>query len=169
MTKIYIPRRSEALDEAFFARPSESVARDLLGRTLVRERNGATLYAKIQELAVWDGDKNHMRKETLSAPGTLIVFTSYAQKVFGISTDDIGKPSCVILRAATVGDKKGIGEYVEGTGMISEALDIDKDYNGLPLRHSPLWIGGQSVDENEILIRIKSKLPKNCKGYFYIK
>ena len=172
MTRIYMPKKTEELPESFFARNSESVAKDLLGRTLVRKREGEKNFiASIREIAAWEGDAMASRYEgILNAPGTIFIPIQYGKPIFGLATDAIGKPSCVTLISAIVGNKKEGGELIKGPGNLSKALAIDKDsFDGLPLRLSPLWISGQPVESERILKRNKSNVPDNCIGYFYFR
>ncbi len=168
---IYIPKRSERLSELFFARDVITVAKDLLGRTLVRERpRGATLYAKICEVAAYEGNTEESMTEGASyAPGTLSISTKYGKRLLDIATDRTGKQSCITLIAGLVGDKRGVRELVQGPGKLTAALEIDKDLDGLLLRDSPLWIGGQAIEEEEILERRLANTPFNCKGYYYFR
>jgi len=52
---------------------------------------------------------------------------------------------------------------------ISEALEIDRSYDGEPLNFGNVWIGGNSVDHLQIQKRSKSNIPENCQGYFYFR
>ena len=171
ISEVYI-RRTEALQEDFFARHADVVAKDLLGKTLVRERqNAATLYAIISEVASFEGSQeDSMTEGALYAPGTLVVSTKHGKKMLDIATYQICKPSCVTLISAVIGDQRGVREVVEGPGNLTKVLEIDKDsFHGLPIRLSPIWIGGQAVEEDRIVKRNKSNVPRNCKGYFYFK
>ena len=167
--EIIIPKLATKVDRKFFARGAEEVAKDLLGRTLVRERgNQARFYARLTEVAPWDGSDT-MVKETLYAPGTFLVLTRYAKEVFGVATEETGVPSCVTFISAAIGDRQGFREYAEGPGNLAEVLEIEKELDGVPIDFSPIWIGGESVNEDKIHQRKPSKLPAGCKGYFYFK
>jgi len=168
---LYIPKPSERLSERFFARDAITVAKDLLGRTLVRERpRGATLYARICEVAAYEGNtEESMTEGALYAPGTLCISTKYGKRLLDIATDKKGKQSCVTLIAALVGDKRGVRELVQGPGKLTASLEIDKDLDGMLLKDSPLWIGGNTIEEQRILERMLSDVPFNCKGYYYFR
>ena len=171
MSKIYIPKRTEELQEEFFARNSESVAKDLLGRTLVRERKRKKdLYASIREISAYEGQSSSMTKGVLYTPGTLIVSTKYGRNLLDISTQKIGDSSCITLISAIVGERGEEGELVKGPGNLTKALEIDKDsFDGWLLTLSPLWIGGQTIENDRVIKRNKSNMPSNCVGYFYFK
>jgi len=167
--EMIIPRLTTKIDRKFFAREAEEVARDLLGRTLVRERgNKSSLYARLTEVAPWD-ESNSMVKETLYAPGTFLVLTRYAKKVFGVATEEIGVPSCVTFISAAIGDRRGFREYAKGPGNLSKVLEVEKELDGVPIDFSPMWIGGESVSNDRIHQRKPSRLPAGCMGYFYFK
>ena len=167
--EIIVPNLATKVDRKFFARGAEEVARDLLGRTLVREQgNQARFYARLTEVAPWDG-RDTMAKETLYAPGTFLVLTRYAKKVFGVATEKTGVPSCVTFISAAIGNRGGFREYVEGPGNLAKVLEIEKELDGVPIDFSPMWIGGVPVDDNRIHQRKPLKLPAGCKGYFYFK
>ena len=165
--EIIIPKLSTKVNRKFFARGAEEVARDLLGRTLVRESK-TLLYARLTEVAPWE-ESDLMAKETLYAPGTFLVLTRYAKKVLGVATEETGVPSCVTLISAAIRDRRGFREYVEGPGNLARALEVEKELDGVPIDFSPMWIGGESVDENRIHYKKPLKLPAGCKGYFYFK
>ena len=87
-----------------------------------------------------------------------------------ISTDRICRPSCITLVGAILLDRVGKEKkMVQGPGNLACALDIDKDYNGLPIEISPVWIAGEPIEKSRILSRQLSGLPENCRGYFYFR
>ena len=91
----------------------------------------------------------------------------YGKHLLDIATDKTAKPSCITLVAAELYDGRGFRERLQGPGNLTEALEIDKDEDGLPLRVASFWIGGKPVSENQILRRRLSTVPRNCKGFFY--
>ncbi len=166
---LYISSEKSKLDRSFFARPAEDVAKDLLGRIIVRERpSRATLYGRIQNVAAWEGKKG-MVKDSLGAPGALMVFTSFGKRMFGIATNDIGLYSCVTFLGAPVGDKAGLREYADGPSKLAVALEIDTKLNGVPIDFGPVWIGGEAVDSKIIRKSNPSTMPENCRGTFYFR
>jgi len=167
-SQVIIPKPSTRLDRDFFARDARTVAKDLLGRILVRDRpNRATLYSSLFKIAAWEGNKKQMAKETLYAPGTLLVLPRYAIKVLGVATSDIGVASCVTFLAADVYDRSGLREHIEGPGRLSEELEVSKEYDGVPIDFSPFWIGGEAADLDRITVTKPPKLsPKGCKGHY---
>jgi|GEM_PF-4617325 3-methyladenine DNA glycosylase Mpg len=164
-------RQSERIRERFFARDAATVAQDLLGRTLVMERpHQATLYARICEVAAYQGStEESMTEYARAAPGTIAVSTKYGKQLLDIATEREGKLSCITLRGAIIGDKRGIRERIEGPGKLCETLGIEKELNGTPLGRAPFWIGGKPVEKERIQMRNLTDVPLNCVGYYYFK
>ena len=153
----YFPKENTKIDANFFARDSESVARDLLGKILVKGNMNGMLYAQLNEIAPWSGNKDSMVEQTISAPGTLFVLPRFGKNVLGIATGKEGIHSCVTLIGGNLYNRKGLDESIRGPGNLSKALDIDKPtYDGVPIDYSDLWIGGESVDDDKILFRSNS-------------
>ena len=177
MSELIIPKKSSRVALNFFKRHAEEVAKDLLGRVFVSETNRRNIYLRLEEVAAFEGEAESELKQSMSSrypgiyfyPGTLSVSTKFGQNLIHISTLDINKPSCINLIAGTLFDKKCYEEYINGPGNLSDALEIDKSYNGVHLNFNKIWIGGESVEKSRILKRNRSGLPENCKGYFYFK
>lgn len=176
MPKFIIPKKSSRVNLDFFKRHADAVAKDLLGRVFVSEGR-KNIYLRLEEVAAFEGEaESELRQSMFSRypgifayPGTLAISTKFGQNLIHISTLDINKPSCINLIAGTIFDKKGYKEYINGPGNLTYALKIDKSYNGVHLNFHKIWIGGQSIEESQVIKRNKSGVPKNCKGYFYFK
>lgn len=164
--ELKIPKQSTRIYLDFFKRHAEEVAKDLLGRVLVREIGKNTIYFRLEEIAAYEGEVKTMSKGALEQPGTIGVSTKYGRNLIDISTLAICQSSCITLIAGTIFDKEN-EKYVRGAGNLSKKLGIDKTYDGVPLNFAKIWIGGNAVEPKEILKRNLSGLPINCKGYFY--
>ncbi len=128
----------------FFRRPALRVARDLLGKSLVRRHaDGRLETAIIHETEAYIGPHD---KACHAAKGrtqrTAVMFGPagywYVYFVYGIHwmlnvvTGDEGYPAAVLLR--------GAGDWV-GPARLTKGLAIDKQFNGLPAADSSgLWI-----------------------------
>lgn len=167
--KLIIPKQSTRVYLDFFKRHADEVAKDLLGRVLVREIGRSSIYIRLEEIAAYEGEVKSMTKGALEQPGTIGVSTKYGKNLIDISTLAICEPSCITLIAGTIFDRKGLENYINGPGNLSNALKIDKMYDGVPLNFAKIWIGGTPIDKEQILKRNKSDLPINCKGYFYFR
>ncbi|MEK6872157.1 MAG: DNA-3-methyladenine glycosylase [Nanoarchaeota archaeon] len=170
MSELIIPRPSTRVHMDFFQRHADEVARDLLGRVLVKERAGkSNLYVRLDEVAAYEGVVKSMTKGALEIPGTIGVSTKYGKNLIDLSTLSICEASCVTLIGGTLFDGKKSVEKIKGPGKLSEVLEITKNYDGVPLNFARIWIGGETVGNDKILKRNRSGLPENCKGYFYFR
>lgn len=131
------------LDAAFFARPALRVAKDLIGKYLVRNVDGQQLAAMIWETEAYIGphDKacHAYRGRTgrtgvmFGPPGVWYVYFIYGMhEMLNVVTDAEDYPSAVLFRAA--------GEWT-GPGRLTRAMEIDRRLNGQPANESSgLWI-----------------------------
>ncbi len=172
MAELIIPDSRDRIENSFFARHADVVAKDLLGRVLVREReNAATLYAVLREIAAYEGNQeNTSSYEGIRyAPGTIFISKKFGQQILHISTYKFSYPSCINLVSGEIYDGRGFREFTQGPGNLARMLEIDKEsFQGLPINLSPLWFAGIPVNQDRILKRDK-KIPENCLGYFYFR
>jgi DNA-3-methyladenine glycosylase len=136
---------SVALDPAFFARAADSVARDLLGRTLVRRISGKRMELIINETEAYLGPHDlachaargrTARTEVMyGPPGTLYVYFVYGLHwMLNVVTGQEGYPAAVLIRAA--GD-------ISGPARLTRALAIDAVLNGrIAAPEAGLWFEG---------------------------
>jgi len=101
----------EKLDPAFFARDTLTVARELLGKHLVRAVDGQRLTVRITETEAYIGRldkachaygyKRTKRTETLFAPpGTAYLYLIYGMYTcLNLVTEPAGEPAAVLIRA----------------------------------------------------------------------
>ncbi|HTU26747.1 MAG TPA: DNA-3-methyladenine glycosylase [Pirellulales bacterium] len=143
------------LDQAFFARPALVVARELLGKYLVRSGAGVTMVARIHETEAYIGPHDlacHAAKG--HTPRTAVMFGPagfwYVYFIYGIHwmlnvvTEAEGYPAAVLLR--------GAGEW-HGPARLTKAMSIDRQLNGQPAAvSSGLWIEdrGDAVPRRQI-------------------
>src|SRR5439155_1599499 len=138
---------------SFYARPSLDVARDLLGRLLVRRVPGATLVARLVECeAYMEGDPasdsyrgRTARTEVMfGPPGHLYVYFTYGMHhCMNVVTGRDGEGSAVLLRAAQpmegldwMGDRRGVLDprrLCAGPARLARAFDVDRAQNGMDL------------------------------------
>jgi len=133
----------KVLEAEFFARPALTVARELLGKYLMREVDGHLQAAMISETEAYIGphDKacHAFRGRTprtsvmFGPPGVWYVYFIYGMhEMLNVVTDKAEYPSAVLIRAA--------GEWI-GPGRLTRAMQIDRGLNGMPAsRASGLWI-----------------------------
>jgi DNA-3-methyladenine glycosylase len=166
--------RFRPLPQSFYRRPAEAVARDLLGRYLVRELDGERLTLRLVETEAYLGEPDRAshawggrrtpRNESLYLEGG----HAYVYLIYGLHyclnavTGKAGIGSAVLLRA---------GEPVEGeermrdnrgwtreprpgdlAGKICQALAIGRELDGVLLDQPPLFIAkGEPVVDEEIV------------------
>ncbi len=137
------------LGPEFFARDTVEVARDLLGKVLVREVNGVVLWGRMVEVEAYLGPddqaahsfKGHRspRNEVMfgHAGRAYVYFTYGMHHCLNFVTREDGVPQAVLARALEPGP--GVGRC-SGPGLICRALDIDRTVNGVALEPPHLYV-----------------------------
>lgn len=134
---------SQVLSADFYARPALVVARELLGKQLVRQTGGVRIEGMIAETEAYIGPQDlacHAAKG--HTPRTAVMFGPagrwYVYFIYGVHwmlnvvTGDEGHPAAVLFRT--------VGSF-NGPGKLTKAFSIDKQLNGQPaLEESGLWI-----------------------------
>jgi DNA-3-methyladenine glycosylase len=144
------PRPSgKILDESFFDRETVTVARDLLGKVLVREVDGRSLWGRVVEVEAYlgpddlaahsAGGRRSPRNEVMyGAPGHAYVYFTYGMHhCLNFVTRPAGVPEAVLVRALEPGP--GVGRC-GGPGLVCRAFDIDRALNGAPLKPPELYL-----------------------------
>lgn len=161
---------------SFYRRPAEVVARDLLGRYLVRELSGQRMVVRIVETEAylgasdrashaWNGRRTP-RNESLYLPaGHAYVYFIYGKHFcLNAVAGESGGGGAVLLRAAEavaggelLREHRGLerhprrGELAGGPGKLAQALKVDRDLDGHRLIVTPLFFTrGEPVREGEI-------------------
>jgi len=157
--------RFRPLPPSFYRRPAEIVARDLLGRYLVRELDGERLVLRLVEVEAylgapdrashaWDGRRTP-RNESLYLPGG----HAYVYFIYGMHfclnavTGEAGVGSAVLLRAGApvegeerMAENRGWlkkvrpGDLAGGPGKLCRALGVGRELDGVLLDRPPLYI-----------------------------
>jgi DNA-3-methyladenine glycosylase len=130
------------LDQEFFDRDTMAVARDLLGKVLVREVDGKHLWGRLVEVEAYlgpedlaahsSGGRRSPRNEVMyGPPGYAYVYFTYGMHhCLNFVTRPPGVPQAVLVRALEPGP--GVGRC-GGPGLVCRALDIDRGLNGVAL------------------------------------
>lgn len=147
------------LTQEFYARPARVVARDLLGRRLVRLIDDIPVGGLIVETEAYcdseepdlacHGSRNKgrptPRTEVMFGPGgyAYVYFTYGMHWMFNIVTGREGQANAVLVRALEPDTGEEIiasrrpgrtrREWTSGPGRLALALDIDRDLNGAHL------------------------------------
>ena len=145
----------------FFGRSSEEVAKDLLGRLLVRNTEKGSTSGKIIETGAYEGgNETPTRKGMKYAPGRLFLMKYRNSYLFNIATDKEVYPSCVEIRKLAFHDSD-----IQVAGAITKFFEVTLDLEGIVLGNE-IEILGDPVDRSRI-VSIKGK-SGNCLGYFLI-
>lgn len=136
------------LPPAFFARPAEAVALELLGKTLVRHRGRRLEALPITETEAYVGPEDlasHAargrtgRTEVMFGPaGRFYVYLIYGMYwMLNVVTGDVGHPAAVLIRGAGT---------VAGPGRLTRALAITGALNGkAAAERTGLWIADGGI------------------------
>lgn len=152
----------EPLPSTFFARPTKTVARDLLGRLIVSTVDGGRCVARIVETEAYlgpDDPASHAagwrrtpRNEVMyGEPGRAYLYFTYGMHwCLNVVTERAGFPGAVLLRAIeplagteTMRRRRGgVPDRLIGSGpaRLAQALGLDRQHNGHLLGEAPLWI-----------------------------
>ena len=137
------------LGPEFFARDTVRVARDLLGKVLVREVNGAALWGRVVEVEAYlgpddqaahtfNGHRSPRNEVMFGKAGRAYVYFTYGMHhCLNFVTREDGVPQAVLARALEPGP--GVGRC-SGPGLICRALDIDRTVNGVALEAPHLYV-----------------------------
>jgi DNA-3-methyladenine glycosylase len=137
------------LPRDFFDRPTLDVARDLLGKYLVRRRGRRRLVGRIVETEAYCGPEDRAchasrgrtnRTEVMfGPPGHAYVYLVYGlHHCLNVVTEREGYPAAVLLRALEPADGIPMPE-MNGPGRLCRALGIDRRLNGLDLTGDLLY------------------------------
>ena len=168
------------LDRAFFDRDTLDVARELLGKYLVRMWDGEALVGRITETEAYIGrcDKachaygyrRTARTETLFAPpGTAYIYLIYGMyHCLNFVTEGEGTAAAVLLRgveAVEGADRMARNRFgrdlsqltayqrknfLNGPGKVCKAMAITRAHNGLDLTGEILFLCGGGLPAGEI-------------------
>ncbi len=142
------------LSRDFFARDTLAVARDLLGRLLVRELDGERLSGRIVEVEAYIGEEDqasHARcgrtarnAAMYGPPGHAYVYLIYGMHYcLNLVTGEEGFPAAVLVRALQPLEgiermrahrhSRADHHLTDGPGRLCQALAIDRRFDGADL------------------------------------
>ena len=169
--------RFRPLPAAFFLRSAEPVARDLRGRYLVRELDGARLVLRLVETEAYLGAPDaasHARGGHRSARNAAMYLAgghAYVYFVYGmhwclnVVCAAAGEPHAVLLRAGEAVEGAGVmaarrglaraprpRELAGGPARLCQALAVDRRFDGADLRRGELRLtAGEPVADDAVL------------------
>ena len=166
-----MPTPSQSLPQAFFARPAEEVAPELVGCLLVkRHASGDLLWGVIVETEAYCQSEpachGHRRRtpsnETLfGEPGRFYVYVSYGiHHCVNVVTGQANRANGVLLRAlALPGEPERIAA---GPALLARRFGLDRLQDGLPATPaSGLWLAPRLP---ELAARLGAGGPSPCEG-----
>ena len=183
-----LPAAALGLD--FFDADPHTVARRLLGCTLVRRTSDGERRARLVEVEAYGGGEDpsshanggratRKNASMFSSPGTIYVYSIHRWHCLNVVTQAGLKPSAVLLRAAQplegldlMAARRGVDltqrhadrKLLSGPGKMCQALDVDRALDGLSWDTPALYLEhGQTVSEDDILATPRVGLnPKTC-------
>lgn len=165
------------LPRIFYEKNTENVARELLGKYLIRKIDGKFWVGKIVETEAYLGEgdaashahRGQTKRNTpmFGAAGQAYVYFTYGMHwMFNVVTEKEGKAAAVLIRAVEpllessklISDinKKELKQKGNGPARLTKWLQIDKSFNEIDLTKSEqLYITDKFSDKNYILISEK--------------
>jgi DNA-3-methyladenine glycosylase len=155
------------VDRAWFDRPSEAVAPDLLGMLLVHDAPDGRVVGRIVEVEAYQGPEDlaahSSRGRTprnavmFAAPGHLYVYLVYGlHHCANVVCGPGDKPEAVLLRAAEIVEGTELAHarrgpvaaerLAAGPGNLGAAFGLNRAHNGLDLIGGPIWLAQPLAD-----------------------
>jgi DNA-3-methyladenine glycosylase len=148
-----LPKSQDCLARSFYDRPATVVARELLGKALLRKLDGRWLGGWIVEteayLAEGDLASHSARGKTpgnaamFGPPGTLYVYPIHARYCMNTVTENEGIGSAVLIRAiqpvwgiASMQENRGhddLRRLTRGPAMLCQAMQVDRSLDAVDL------------------------------------
>ena len=137
------------LPRAFYARDTVAVARDLLGKLLVRVHAGVQQVGRIVEVEAYVGPHDlashssrgltQRNQAMFGPPGHAYVYLIYGMHFcMNVVTEAAGHGSAVLLRA--IEPVRNIEHRTQGPGLLCRAMHIDRRLDGHDLLGGDLTI-----------------------------
>jgi DNA-3-methyladenine glycosylase len=169
--------RYRSLPIAFYRRSAEAVARDLLGRYLVREVDGERLVLRLVETEAylgapdrashaWAGRRTPRNESLYLTGGHAYVYFIYGMHFcLNAVTGEVGTGGAVLLRAGEpvlgaerMAENRGWarvprpGDLAGGPGKLCQALAVGRELDGVLLSLPPLRLtAGEPANPEEIV------------------
>ncbi len=149
------------LERAFYTRPTLTVAKELIGRCLVRRIDNTRLTGRIVEVEAYIGEDDPAcharfgvtnRNSVMYGPGgfSYVYFIYGMYNMFNIVADQEGFPAAVLIRAVEPLDGVGImrrlrgidvvGRLTNGPGKLCQAFGLDTSHSGIDLTGRDLFV-----------------------------
>ena len=134
------------LPRNFYDRPTLRVAKDLLGKFLLRETPSGIIQTRIVDVEAYVGPKDRAshasrgrtkRTDVMFGPsGILYVYLIYGMyHCLNVVTERIDYPAAILIRGIEVVDNGNealeVPSRIDGPGRVCRFLEIDKTLNGI--------------------------------------
>jgi DNA-3-methyladenine glycosylase len=175
-------RRAATLPVAFFRRPTEVVAQELLGMVVVSTAGDELTTARIVETEAYLGyddpashgyrhRRNARNQALFGPPGSWYVYLSYGMHwCANLVCQKTGLASAVLLRALEPLDGLEVmrrrrgpvpdRELCSGPGKLCQALGITRDLDGRRIAESNVLVHRRSNEENTIAVTSRIGITK---------
>jgi len=186
------PARGKKLKREFYNRPTLKVARELLGKYLVVDKNGTKLSGKVVETEAYRGPydpASHAyggmtprNRIMFGEPGHAYVYFTYGMYYcLNVITERKGFPAGVLIRALEPEDgieimkkrrkKEKIDSLTSGPGKLCQAMGINKTFYGADLTGKTIYVEDRGEKAGKIIstYRIGIDAGKEKKWRFYLK
>lgn len=183
---------AKKLDRKFYNRPTLRVAKELLGKYLVVQKDGRLVSGKIVETEAYIGSKDpasHAYRGMTSRnqvmfgqPGHAYVYLTYGiHHCLNLVTEKRGYPAAVLIRALEPAGgvelmrkrrrNQKSRELASGPAKLCQALNIDRKLNGADLCSDVVYVEdrGEAVDDIATSSRIGIKEGKTRRWRFFVK
>src|SRR5260370_10857932 len=162
------PRDPVVIGRELFDGDTVTVARDLLGKVLVREIDGARLLGRMIEVEAYlgpndlaahsRGGRRTPRTEVMfGKPGHAYVYFTYGMHwMLNFVTREEGTPQAVLVRALEPGP--GVGRC-GGPGLVGRALGIDRALNRGRLQPPDLYLIDEAAPNQRVFATPRSRFP----------
>ena len=157
---------SKRLPRSFYVRPTLEVAKDILGKYLVRKKGKSKLVGKIVEVEAYIGPEDKAShayngkvtprcKPVYLKGGYFYIYLCYGiHWQLNITTKGKGDPECILIRAL-----EPIGSYgkkikgkTDGPGKLCKWIGIDKRFNEEDLVYSKrVWVEEREKKKPQIV------------------
>lgn len=182
---------TKKLNRKFYDRPTLQVAKDLLGKYLVVQKDGHFLSGKIVETEAYIGFKDPAshayrgltprNKVMFGDPGYAYVYLTYGMHhCLNLVTEKKGYPAAVLIRALQPAEgievmrqRRGCQsgkELTNGPAKLCQALGVDRNLNGTDLCLDTIYVEdrGEVVGKIATSSRIGVNEEKKKKWRFFI-
>jgi DNA-3-methyladenine glycosylase len=180
------------LDRKFYDRPTLKVAKELLGKYLVVQKNGYLLSGKIVETEAYIGFKDPAshayrgmtpRNEVMfGGPGCAYVYLTYGMHhCLNLVTEKKGYPAAVLIRALEPVEgtelmrrrrkRRKLKELTSGPAKLCQALGVDRKLNGSDICSDVIFVEdrGEASGKIESSTRIGIKEVREKKWRYFVK